>query len=115
MTVTACQESSISAEEAGQVSKRTLTALSRYGWCLWKCAALGDEVIAVVQDRDILEKQMSFTGPLRRMAQYPVYTVPEIRELAKLNDREIRFVHKVKKRFGMELTLVTFIHKEVKK
>ena len=74
----------LSAEE---VSAKSLEYLSRQGWCLWQCSTLNRDIICII-DPAIAENVPSI---------YPIYTVDELREMAKNDQPAIILLHEAKK------------------
>ena len=74
---------------AEETARRTRELLNSQGWCLWKCSALGGEVICVVQD-ELVEGIPE---------GYLVYTEAEIEELCRdgVSEATLRLVHEAKK------------------
>jgi hypothetical protein len=79
------------------VSDKTFELLARQGWCIWECGFFNGEKISVIQDKEMFNKQLRFTDPLRIPAQYPLFTVEELHELMKASDEMIRRVYLFKK------------------
>ena len=79
--------------QAQEVAERTFQILSTRGWCLWKCRALNDEVIAVVRDELVTDYPQG----------YPVYLEQELDFLLEANDSTLRLVHEAKKLGGAEV------------
>ncbi len=80
---------------AEETARRTRELLVSQGWCLWKCSALGREVIAVVLDENV---EGAPEG-------YPVYTVAELEELCQgdVSESTLRLVHEAKKLAGAKV------------
>ena len=78
--------------QAQEVTRHTRELLNSQGWCLWKCSALGGEVIAVVRDELVNEIPDG----------YPVYTEAELEELCRddVSESTLRLVHEAKKIAG---------------
>jgi len=70
-----------------EVARATTEALDTRGWCLWKCSALHDDVIVIM---DPCSARGAPTG-------YPVYTTEELRLLGQLDSKTISLVHEAKK------------------
>jgi hypothetical protein len=68
--------------------------LATRGWCLWRCRALGDEVIVVLRD----ELVDGFP------AGYPTYLEQELDYLLEVGDGTLRLVHEAKKLAGATVT-----------
>jgi len=77
---------------AEETARRTRELLNSQGWCLWKCSALGGEVICVVQD-ELVEGVPE---------GYPVFTKAELEELCQdgVSGATLRLVHEAKKIAG---------------
>ena len=88
-----------------EVSRETLDELDKKGWCLWRCQLFGNQVIAVVRDENIFNKQLRFSDPLRVAARYPYFTVDELRSLVHDSDQTIRFIYESKKLTPTKLIL----------
>ena len=54
-----------------QVDKRTRILLDQFGWCLWKCTKLNDEIICIIRDDSVRGYP----------EKYPVFTDQELRQL----------------------------------
>ena len=78
--------------QAEEVARHSRQLLATQGWCLWKCGALGDEVIAVVVDENV-------EGVPRGC---PTYTELELEELTRGNIAvsTLRLIHEAKKLAG---------------
>jgi len=78
--------------QAEEVARHSRQLLATQGWCLWKCGALGDEVIAVVVDENV-------AGVPRGC---PTYTELELAELTRGNiaGSTLRLIHEAKKLAG---------------
>lgn len=74
---------------AQMTAEKTLSALNRQGYCLWKCQILSGETIVIINDK--------FPRLINRPRGYPVYLLREIEELADLPEQTIRLVHQAKK------------------
>jgi len=74
------------------VAECTRELFATRGWCLWKCSALGGEVICVVQD-ELVEGVPE---------GYPVFTKAELEELCQdgVSGATLRLVHEAKKIAG---------------
>ncbi len=79
------------------VSDKTFEFLARRGWCIWECAFFGGENISIIQDKELFNKQLRFTDPLRIPAQYPLFTVEELHELMGKSDEMVRRIYEAKK------------------
>jgi|GEM_PF-2474723 len=90
-----------------EVSRKTLEALDKKGWCLWRCRLFDNGVISVVRDSHLFDKQLRFSDPLRIPARYPVFTVDELRYLVEKDDRTIRMVYEAKKLAPAEILIDT--------
>lgn len=105
------QESLIADQaEVGVIDERDTTALAQaeevalhtrelfiiQGWCLWKCSALGGEVIVVARDESV----KGIPGG------YPVYTEAELEELCQndVSEATLHLVHEAKKLAGAKVT-----------
>jgi len=77
-------------EEAAQ----THELLETRGWCLWRCRALGDEVIVVLRD----ELVDGFP------AGYPTYLEQELESLLEVDDSTLKLIHEAKKLAGATVT-----------
>ncbi len=76
------------------VSIETLMQLDEKGYCAWRCALLGGEIILVV--RNNLSENVE-------LPPYPVYTVEELARLAELDVATLRLIHQAKKAGGARL------------
>jgi len=86
--------------QAEEVAQRTRELLNSQGWCLWRCSALGGEVIAVVLDENVEGVPEG----------YPIYTEGELVELCQydVSEATLRLVHEAKKLAGAKvITKVT--------
>ncbi len=83
----------LSDEDAIKVAAETNQQLARKGWCAWKCAQLGGDIIIVAADSSI-------TG---LPAGYPVYTVEELQVQAKMTIPMMRLAHEAKKSTGAQI------------
>lgn len=83
---------SLFAEETAQ---RTRELFITQGWCLWKCSALGGEVIAVVREENVEGVPDG----------YPVYTEAELEELCQddVSETTLCLVHEAKKLAGAKV------------
>ena len=88
-------------QPAEEVAAETQRLLEDPGWCLWRCSALGGEVIVVVRDELV-------TG---YPAGYPVYTDQELIELARegVGVEAIRLAHEAKKSLGAKIQEVKHV------
>ncbi len=79
-------------QPAEVVAECTRELFATRGWCLWKCSALGGEVICVVQD-ELVEGVPE---------GYPVFTKAELEELCQdgVSGATLRLVHEAKKIAG---------------
>jgi len=79
-------------QPAEAIAERTRELFATRGWCLWKCSALGGEVICVVQD-ELVEGVPE---------GYPVFTKAELEELCQdgVSGATLRLVHEAKKIAG---------------
>jgi hypothetical protein len=85
-------------KDAEQVAELTLAALDEKGYCLWKCSALGGDVIMIVDDSTV-------AGALAGApAGYPVYTLAELEMTDPLRTSTIRLIHIAKKNGGAVVT-----------
>jgi DNA repair ATPase RecN len=85
--------------KAQEVARCTREHLASRGWCLWRCRALGDEVIVVVRDENV-----------KGMPQgYAVYTEEELEKLFSggVSDSTLRLVHAAKKVAGAVIISVS--------
>lgn len=76
--------------QAEEVAHCTEELLASRGWCLWRCDALGDGVIAVARDKGV-------DGIPERML---VYTEAELRKLFSdkpVTQATLRLIHEAKK------------------
>ena len=80
------------AQPAEVVAGRSRDLLHSQGWCLWRCSALGGEVIAIVSEENVKGVPEG----------YPVYTEVELEELCRedVSEGTIRLVHEAKKLAG---------------
>ena len=83
-------------QSAEDVAECTRELLASRGWCLWKCSALGGEVIAVVRDENVEGVPEG----------YPIYTEVEMAELCQdgVSEATLRLVHEAKKLAGAKIT-----------
>ncbi len=89
-----------------KVSKVTLEKLEKDGFCVWTCEKLGNEKITIVRDRSVFDTQMRFSDPRREAADYPRYTVQELRTIREDSDLMISRVNLYKKLYP-DLEVVT--------
>jgi len=87
---------SSSQQTPAEVARATDWYLATRGWCLWWCATLDGDIVAVVDPH--LVRGLP--------AGYCVYTVTEIHALAQLDETTIRLVHEAKKIAGATITSV---------
>ncbi len=80
---------------AEETAQRTRELLATRGWCLWKCSALGGDIIVIVLDKNV----EGVPGG------YPVYTEAELEELcqADVSEATLRLVHEAKKLAGAKV------------
>lgn len=80
---------------AEEVAQRTRELLATRGWCLWKCASLNSEVIALARD-ELVEG----------VPEGPVYTEAELEELCQdgVSEATLRLAHEAKKLAGAKVT-----------
>ena len=83
-------------QDAPEVARVTNWHLATRGWCLWKCSAVGGDVLVVV------DPHRGRSVP----AGYCVYTVTEIYALAQLDPTTIRLVHEAKRVAGAVISSV---------
>ncbi len=78
--------------------------LEKRGWCLWQCAALDGEIIALVRDESVKDVP----------AGYVVYTQAEMEEVGRYRvpQATLRIIHEAKKRAGAKLISIESNHKE---
>lgn len=81
--------------QAEETARHTRELLDSQGWCLWKCNALGGDVIAVVIDESV-----------EGVEGYPVYTEAELEELCQddVSEATLRLVHEAKRLAGAKVT-----------
>ncbi len=86
---------------AEETVERTMELLESRGWCLWRCSALGGEVIAIVRGEvsEIMEEVDLMNHP---GSSYPVYTEEELYQLfsGDVSEAHVRLVHEAKKMAG---------------
>jgi hypothetical protein len=75
----------------------TMDLLASQGWCLWQCAALDDEVIALVRDESVKDIPQG----------YVVYTQAEMAEVGRFRvpQSTLRIIHEGKKRHASVLSV----------
>jgi len=78
--------------------------LEKQGWCLWQCAALDGETIALVRDESVKDVP----------AGYVIYTQAEMEEVGryKVPQATLRIIHEAKKRASAKLISIQSNHKE---
>jgi len=81
--------------QAEETARRTRELLPTRGWCLWKCAVLGGDIMVVVLDDNV----EGVPGG------YPVYTEAELEELCQdgVSEATLRLVHEAKKLTGAKV------------
>ena len=91
-------------QPAEAVVERTRELLATRGWCLWKCAVLGGDIIAVVKEENVEGAP----------AEYPVYTEAELEELCQdgVGEAHLRLVHEAKKIAGAKVITGRFYQEE---
>jgi len=84
---------------AQETARRTNELLAGRGWCLWKCAALDNDLIAVVRDEFVKGVPEG----------YPVYTEDELKEMFRdgVSATTIKLIHEAKKLTGAIVVDVT--------
>ena len=89
-------ETSLWEKELAMLEEATQTheLLETRGWCLWRCRALGDEVIVVLRD----ELVDGFP------AGYPTYLEQELESLLEVDDSTLKLIHEAKKLAGATVT-----------
>jgi hypothetical protein len=89
---------------AEETARRTRDLLNSRGWCLWRCAALDNDVIAVVRD-ELVEGVPH---------GYPVYTEDELTEICGdgTSETTIKLIHEAKKLTGAMVTDMTMTSKK---
>jgi len=83
-------------EQAEYVAQETRRLLDTRGWCLWRCAHLGEDTVVIARD-----EQVPGIPP-----GYAVYTEDELRKLAQTKKAPWRLVHEAKKRAGARVVHV---------
>lgn len=78
-----------------KVDKVTWEKLGKDGFCVWTCEKIGK--IVILLDPHLFDGQMRFSDPLYLAAQYPRYTVDELRQLVSKSDAMIDRINEVKK------------------
>lgn len=104
---TAPAEETAAAEETAE---RTMELLESRGWCLWRCSALGGEVIAVVRGELSETAEVDLMNHLvdagrtesGSAVDNPVYTEEELYQLfsGDVSEAHLRLVHEAKKMAG---------------
>jgi hypothetical protein len=88
--------------QAQEAATRTHELLETRGWCLWRCRALGDEVIVILRD----ELVSGFPSG------YPTYLEQELESLLEVDDCTLKLIHEAKKLAGATVTGVEKRKKE---
>ena len=83
-------------EQAEHVAQETRRLLDTRGWCLWQCAALSGETIALIRDESVKS-----TPP-----GYAEYTEEELRKLTQMKKTPWRLVYEAKKLAGARVIQV---------
>lgn len=75
-------------QELKDLSDKTLISLGEQGYSIWACDLFNGAKITIVRDDDknLFNQQLRFSDPRRAAAQYPIFTVRELRELKKTSD-----------------------------
>lgn len=81
------------------ISKVTLDRIKTDGFCVWTCENLGGEKITIIRDRTVFNEQLRFSDPRRAAADYPRYTVQELRTICADDIEMIRRATLIKKNF----------------
>ncbi len=83
-------------EELRRAQEKASTSelLATRGWCLWRCRALGDEVVVVLRDE--------LVGGFP--AGYPTYLEQELEYLLEVDDSTLKLIHEAKKLAGATVT-----------
>lgn len=74
--------------QAQELAAITRKELDTRGWCLWKCANLDGDVVAIIKDESVTDYPQG----------YPVYTEDDLRNLPKtISPWALRMIHEAKK------------------
>lgn len=94
-------------DKAQDVAKRTAQLLSTQGWCLWRCAALGGDIIVVTKSNNGLteEQERQAMNAMSKVADtikpdtfsFTEYSIDELQNLLEGDEPTIRLVHEAKK------------------
>lgn len=83
-------------EQVEYVARETRRLLDTRGWCLWRCARLGEDTVVIARDDQVPEIPPG----------YAVYTEDELRKLTRTKRAPWRLVNEAKKLAGARVTQV---------
>jgi hypothetical protein len=83
-------------DNSPEILNDTLSFIAAHGYCLWRCQAMGGQVIIIV-DRDV---------PAGAPTGYPVYNLEELGKIEPLPASTIKLINTAKRLAGAIVTSV---------